>query len=93
MYKCDFCEKEFVTEWLLKIHTLRCHIDHKLECEFCKKYFINKKVLNKHISSVHPYGKKIKCNPCKKYFLREFALRSHEKSEIHLKVIREQETN
>ena len=52
-YKCDYCEKMFVSNKQLNDHFGQYHTEEKFTCHICKNYSDNRKKLQKHIVLTH----------------------------------------
>ena len=81
-YKCDVCEKSFMSNSELKDHKNR-HLGTKsFICEICGKGYLQKSSLSAHKRIVHGVQTRIlvkdhRCEICNKSFLTEYLLKSH----------------
>lgn len=78
-FKCDECQKTFVTNWTLSIHK-RLHTGVKpYHCDECDKSFSQKILLERHKLKLK--GKyRFKCEQCTKTFLFKGDLARHERT-------------
>ena len=66
-YKCDSCEKEYVTKGGLKTHILTHTGEKPHKCEYCDKAFVRKNVLIQHIRT-HTGERPYQCTFCDKKY-------------------------
>ena len=83
-YKCNLCEKEFVTRSNLSIHCKRIHVNNISSCPNCDKTFLTPEWLERHIKVEHQNY--IRCKTCEKIFPDKYEL------EIHQKLHKEEDT-
>ncbi|GFT43821.1 uncharacterized protein TNCV_2547781 [Trichonephila clavipes] len=77
MYTCNICGKNFVTNYVLKRHTLQVHEKNAvLQCADCSKKFVRERDLKRHRDSVHS-TEKITCKFCYTSFTRKDNLLKH----------------
>ncbi|GFU54069.1 c2H2-type domain-containing protein [Trichonephila clavipes] len=77
MYTCNICGKNFVTNYILKRHTLQVHEKNAvLQCADCSKKFVRESDLKRHRDSVHS-TEKITCKFCYTSFTRKDNLLKH----------------
>ncbi|XP_053695540.1 zinc finger protein 808-like isoform X2 [Sabethes cyaneus] len=87
-YKCDNCDKLFLTSNLLEKH-MRYHkalkknpsvqvcYEKSAQCEECGKTFKNRFCLKSHQDSCHSHEKPFSCSLCSKAFKRKHTLQNH----------------
>ncbi|XP_059223978.1 zinc finger protein 260 [Stomoxys calcitrans] len=75
-FKCDRCEKTFVVEEHLKIHTNRHMGIKNFKCELCEKSFSFKFAMKQHMR-IHTGDLNYLCTLCGKKFYRPSNLRQH----------------
>ncbi|GFX24780.1 c2H2-type domain-containing protein [Trichonephila clavipes] len=77
MYTCNICGKNFVTNYILKRHTLQVHEKNAvLQCADCSKKFVRESDLKRHRDFVHS-TEKITCKFCDTSFTRKDNLLKH----------------
>ncbi|GFX99838.1 c2H2-type domain-containing protein [Trichonephila clavipes] len=77
MYTCNICGKNFVTNYVLKRHTLQVHEKNAVfQCADCSKKFVRERDLKRHRDSVHS-TEKITCKFCYTSFTRKYNLLKH----------------
>ena len=83
-YKCDRCQKDFLSEVRLNIHMRHCNFGEILQCDVCHKNFANKRNLRDHVrvfhtkDSLEPNSKyHFPCPQCDKVFYKKSNLTSH----------------
>ncbi|GFU57791.1 c2H2-type domain-containing protein [Trichonephila clavipes] len=77
MYTCNICGKNFVTNYVLKRHTLQVHEKNAvLQCADCSKKFVRESDLKRNRDSVHS-TEKITCKFCYTSFTRKDNLLKH----------------
>ncbi|GFW94136.1 hypothetical protein TNCV_1978761 [Trichonephila clavipes] len=77
MYTCNICGKNFVTNYILKRHTLQVHEKNAvLQCADCSKKFVRESDLKRHRDSVHS-TEKITCKFSDTSFTRTDNLLKH----------------
>lgn len=81
-YKCQGCEKEFVTKKNLTKHIMGYHLKvRRYTCDLCGKEFYDKISMQRH-RVIHTNAKDFKCDICFKEFNRKSTLNMHMR--IHL---------
>ena len=81
-FRCNFCDKRFLSRNNLNIHTKEIHEKRKdFQCEICEIAFSRKSLYSKHMES-HDETQKYtnqsyRCNLCEKVFSSEFKLKKH----------------
>ena len=87
-YRCDICQKDFITSYSLMEHKNNVHETgiRQHECKICKKSFILKDDFKNHIDLSHNC-KKLYCDICQKFFSSSNSLNEH-KSTIHERIKR-----
>ncbi|XP_061398306.1 zinc finger protein 271-like [Musca vetustissima] len=75
-YKCDKCDRTFVVEEHLKIHTNRHMGIKNFQCELCEKSFSFKFAMKQHMR-IHTGDLNYLCTLCGKKFYRPSNLRQH----------------
>ena len=80
-FKCDSCEKEFVTSYELKEHVDAVHLHIKRNrCHICNKDFSGTEYyLKEHIKTIHEGKKDYKCELCNRAFASKLTLVQHNK--------------
>lgn len=53
LFRCNLCEKHFITNWRLKRHIVSHNIVRPHKCDFCEKRYKLKHDLTKHIRDIH----------------------------------------
>ena len=82
-FKCEICEKAFISNSDLKRHINAVHAKTKnFGCTQCGKCFSQSGHLNQHIKSVHEGIRENKCALCDNSFSRSENLRRHLK-DVH----------
>lgn len=75
-FPCTLCEKQFESNYKLKLH-LTSHSDERnVKCEFCDKTYKTIKSLNVHLRN-HTGEKNYVCPVCSKAFTQNLLLKSH----------------
>ncbi|XP_044737612.1 zinc finger protein 260-like isoform X3 [Chrysoperla carnea] len=83
-YACDKCDKTYRTNFQLKEHVSRVHLNERnFVCTFCSQAFFDKKILLKHVMR-HTGEKPFKCQMCEKRFIQKVALDVHMKTHTNL---------
>ena len=81
-FRCNFCDKRFLSRNNLNIHTKEIHEKRKdFQCEICEIAFSRKSLYSKHMES-HDETQKYtnqsyRCNLCEKVFSSQFKLKKH----------------
>uniref|UniRef100_A0A3Q0KTF7 Zinc-finger domain containing protein n=1 Tax=Schistosoma mansoni TaxID=6183 RepID=A0A3Q0KTF7_SCHMA len=78
IFKCNLCNKYFVTAHGLEVHVRRAHNNGKrpFECQLCQKTFGHATSLYQH-ESVHCQDRQFQCSQCGKTFKRSSTLSTH----------------
>ena len=83
-YKCDRCQKDFLSEVRLNIHMKHCNFGEILQCDICNKNFANKRNLKDHVNIFHNKDSlksdskyHFPCPQCDKVFYKKSNLTSH----------------
>ena len=82
-YKCDLCQRQFVTIQDLKQHKLVHNGEKKFSCSVCSKSFLFKRTLEHHMNT-HTGTKPYPCNKCDKSFAQPGSLHKHKQTHIEL---------
>ncbi|XP_033344694.1 uncharacterized protein LOC117230896 [Bombus vosnesenskii] len=53
VFKCDYCLKNFSTDWYFKMHVAMHTGENRFTCKICKQLFSNRYDMKKHISNDH----------------------------------------
>ncbi|XP_068978162.1 uncharacterized protein [Bombus flavifrons] len=53
VFKCDYCLKNFSTDWYFKMHVAMHTGENRFTCKICKRLFSNRYDMKKHISNDH----------------------------------------
>uniref|UniRef100_A0A0A9YE69 Zinc finger and SCAN domain-containing protein 2 n=1 Tax=Lygus hesperus TaxID=30085 RepID=A0A0A9YE69_LYGHE len=77
LYKCDHCDKAFLTKTVRNKHQMK-HIIHK--CQVCNVKFANQRLLIVHMDKVH---RSKACRLCGKMITDLYALRRHERRHFY----------
>ncbi|KAF6201154.1 hypothetical protein GE061_005601 [Apolygus lucorum] len=77
LYKCDHCDKAFLTRSVCNKHQMK-HIIHK--CQVCDVRFANQRLLIVHMDKVH---RSKACRLCGKMITDLYALRRHERRHFY----------
>lgn len=76
-YKCETCEKTFISPHKLKRHEKIHSTVREFKCHVCQKEFVQKVHLTKHLLQ-HGIGeKRFKCHNCEKWFNHKISLKTH----------------
>lgn len=76
-FKCQFCDKSFVIEYLKNCHEKKHLGTSSVTCELCGFSFTCKQILRKHIRGVHENRRPFKCPLCEKSFKTSNARNYH----------------
>ena len=79
MYKCEKCDKEFLTKGYLSVHMENVHEGLKrFKCDSCGKSFSQSGELRRHVAKMHD-GEKFKCEleNCGKEYTSRVELKTH----------------
>jgi KRAB domain-containing zinc finger protein len=91
-HKCEFCPKEYKSEWTLKRHINFVHKNVRFSCNCCDKQFKNKGDLRIHIQVTHE-APAFACDQCSSYFTRACYLKLHRKTHEKAKLVQETHNN
>ncbi|KAG6446618.1 hypothetical protein O3G_MSEX004548 [Manduca sexta] len=90
-YKCDRCDKSYVTSWCLTEHKRIIHEGYKrpmkFSCPMCDKVFDRNHILKTHLRT-HTGERPYQCSKCPAQFSQAGILNTHMKL-IHLKLTRD----
>ena len=79
-HKCEYCNKFFSSNSVMKKHVMRMHTHRGIKnvtCETCGKAFFDLSQMNVHIKSVHKGIRSEPCMFCGKTFGVKEALKKH----------------
>lgn len=86
-YKCPFCEKIFLIQYLMKSHIKTTHMkERKHACTKCEKIFYTKHELSRHLNTTHVDAKNYSCPLCNARFKSDSSLKRHLKKSMHRNV-------
>ena len=86
MFKCQECEKDFVSKRHLRLHAKTHQEKTKVTCELCEKVLSSSKVLGDHLRSVHEKIKRFSCNLCGHKAYKKDKLKKHVQK-VHSRVM------
>ncbi|XP_063911186.1 zinc finger protein OZF-like [Zophobas morio] len=86
-YKCDSCDKGYISRSALRMHQKSSHENHYFVCEFCKNMYKNKRHYKQHLSihSCDSAKKTYTCELCSKVFYDEGFLRQHVRKHVYIR--------
>ena len=76
-FKCETCNKEFSSGFVLKKHIEGVHEGIRYKCQLCEISCSQLGALNEHIKSVHQ-GIRYDCEICQKSFKQRKSLKKHQ---------------
>lgn len=76
-FKCQFCDKTFVIEYLKTCHEKKHLGTSNVTCDLCNFSFTCKQSLRKHIKGVHENRRPFQCQLCDKSFKTSHARNYH----------------
>lgn len=83
-FKCNYCEKTFLIEYLLKSHIKAAHFRQKKhQCVKCNSSFYSNYELTRHLNTTHVAEKVVSCAFCNAKYKCVSSLRRHMKTAVH----------
>ncbi|KAG7202771.1 hypothetical protein KM043_009939 [Ampulex compressa] len=83
-FKCDVCNKAFLTGSVFYQHRLIHRGDRRYKCHYCEKAFTRTEALNNHIK-IHTGEKPHACDVCGRCFRQKGDMRKHRRTQHTLK--------
>ncbi|XP_016950783.1 zinc finger protein 354B [Drosophila biarmipes] len=77
-FACSFCERQFVSKHLLKLHERVRHLgEQPFKCKFCPNTFFTSTAKNQHERIRHIRDRSYKCDECNRGFNTKTCLNKH----------------